>query len=169
MLKVYSAETKQMEASERSKEVSSDPKAEGFIEGLYELRNEYNQTLDVFEENHRKVYNKVKGLAGEGDYILLCLKERWGLSPQETNFGIADIQSSFIGVHWRNWTTVNLQRSLYPNLSGEEIFKTALKSYISQYFDQKSVKIPILVSDQHNFQRCLAVLDEMEMEYEVMT
>lgn len=169
MLKVYRVETKQTEASKRAVEVSQELSADAFIAGMHEHRSEYQHSLDIFSENHRKIYEKVKNLRGKEDWILLCIEERWGLSPPETNFGLASLES-FREVFWRSWTTVNIQRSYNPNIPEEPTFKNAFKRQIREYFDQETIsKTPVLVADQHNFERCLSVLDEMGLEYRVMS
>ncbi len=62
MLKVFKVETKQQKVSEGAIEVSQEPSAEKFISGLHEYKSEYGQSLDIFEENHRKIYGIVKML-----------------------------------------------------------------------------------------------------------
>ena len=169
MLKLYKVETKQTEVSEREVKVSQDPTAEGFISGLSEFRSEYNRSLALFSRNHKIIYDLVKDIARKEDYILLCLEDRWGLSPPNTNFGLASLESTLGEVFWRSWTTIDMQRSRYPSYTDEEIFENAFNKFIKEYFDQSLSSVPILVSDQHNFQRCLDVLDGMGLEYEVMS
>ncbi|MBI2449602.1 hypothetical protein HYV49_04875 [Candidatus Pacearchaeota archaeon] len=168
MLKVYKVETKQAEASKRAVEVSQDLTANEFISGLSECRSEYNKILDIFEENHRKIYDVVRGIVKDNEYILLCMEERWGLGHPETNFGVASLEPLLGQIFWRSWTTVNMQRNYNPDIPEEPTFKKAFKRFVKEYFEQKMAETPVLVSDQHNLQRCLSVLDEMGLEYKII-
>ena len=175
MLKVYKVETTHRDISERAIEISQDPSADRFIAGLHECRSEYQRSLAIFEENHRRIYKKVKNVAKATCYIILCIEERWGLGPLETNFGYASLEP-LIGkegeVFWRSWTTVTMQRNFFPKRSDEEdkkIFKKGLARYINEFTYQTSSNVPILVSDQHNFQRCVNIVKEMRLEYELMS
>lgn len=169
MLKVYKVETEQTEASKEAIEASQELSAERFIAGLSEHKSEYVQSLDIFEDNHRKVYDVVKDVVKDNEYIVLCMVERWGLMPPETNFGLASLEPLLGQIFWRRWTSVNMQRNWNSNIPEEPTFKKAFKRFVEEYFEQNMAKTPVLVSDQHNFQRCLSVLDEMSLEYKVMS
>ena len=129
----------------------------------------YRKYLNIFSENHKTAYEAIKSSSKGQGYILLCMKERWSLNPPETNFGLASLEPVLGEVFWRSWTTVNMQRQFNPNIPEEPTFKSAFKRCIKEYLDQKLSKTPTLVSDEYNFQRCLDVLNEMGLEYKIMS
>ncbi len=169
MLKVYKVETYPHNPSKRAIQVSQDLTAAGFIAGLNECRSEYQKSLAIFKENHRRIYRLVRREtpAEKDHWILLCMEERWALGPIETNFGLATLEPSLEEIFWSSWTTTWMQKSRYhPRVDEKEIFRKALGDYIKNYLDQFQ-EPHVFVSDKDNLEKCLDVLKGMNGEYQL--
>ena len=155
MLRVFEVETKQIKSGSQKIERGNEIEAN-------------RKVWNTSKNNSRKIYDRMKNVSIED--ILLCINVSQVFDEPEPTFGIASLDIKNEEINWSEYTTIALLRYFsQTNTSDEKIFKNALRGYIQKYLHQQLAEIPVLVSDQHNLQRCLSVLDEMSLEYKVMS
>lgn len=113
-----------------------------------------------------KVYNLIKNITAT--YVFFCLDEKPPQYETITLLGLATLNPASKGILVRKFNTLDTQPS-YSNSTEKEKFKSQFEEYVKSYFDKKIPSDePIFVTDESNLERCLNVLQDMNLKYEVV-